>query len=284
MPALLKAAPARLLFPTIEKPPGPWQIDWSHALAQSLAVCVVHSDIAPGVDLDLVRGGYGNGSSGFQDTAFGGGTRFNISNGVSVTLPAHELSTSTGSGTGDLTVAIQMRWNASPDWNSIVGIADTGSSHFFKILSDSTSGANLILDTSYNYTEASFSATVGRFYAIVMVRSGSTASLYVDGVVVASQTDTGAVWSSSSVFGWGDIAAGAPNRTVDFTAVQTAAWNRALDPSSILQWSQDPFCFLAPPEGEMPAFFAGGAPPASGVIFRRTRSHLGTKVNSRQVA
>jgi len=284
---MLIAGVDRLRFPTQEKPRGPLRIDWRHPLAQALCVCVVHSDMADGVDIDLVRGGNPGAIDGPVDTYLGTGTRYNIADGVGYNLPYKSaLSTSDGAGGGDLTLAIQFCLNAAADWQYIVKQTNPALTAYFSIVSNPTgSGGNLIYATPAGYQVISFTANLGQVYAVAFTRRSGTDYFYIDGADTGvTQADIATVWDSTSDFGWGDVDNGAANASVDFTALQTAAWNRALDPSEILVWSQDPYRFLLPAESEMAVLFTSGTPPGSSVTFRRTRSHLGTKVNSRQVA
>jgi len=119
---------------------------------------------------------------------------------------------------------------------------------------------------SYTYvgTAGSGGAAVpaNGFHTLVGVaNSQSSASYFVD--AVSQGTTTGlsiqSVNSGDAICFGGNSSAGIANPCAGAFIPYGAFWNRALSASEILQLHLDPYCFLLPPESELPALYLAGS-------------------------
>jgi hypothetical protein len=297
MPALAQSR-ERLRSPTFEKPLGPFGIDWAHKLAPDLAFYVVADggvvyDAVSGVNFPL-QAGSSPGATPLGDGIAFDGTAEAIENGPSGFQP---LRTSTGDGQGSFTLLLIGSFIATATGQEAASVVSNSGSNGCVFLPNFTSNfgsssGRMALDayTSADNTVSIAGAVDGTVHAYAaVVVPAARPKLYLDGALPTQQTTGGTInsinltGSTSGFIGICDNDGFNPNARGTHFAF--AGFNRALDPVEILDISLDPYSLLSMQEGELPAlFFMGGAPPPSGVSFRRTRSHLGTRINSRQVA
>lgn len=297
MAALLQGN-ERLRFPTIEKPRGSFRIDPSHPLAKDLAFFAV----SDGPDLyDIVSGVAFPLSSGASPGAFAIGDGVTCTNatgaiggGPSGWVP---LATDKGDGTGALSLMLIAALNNTSSQHQAALIGDSTipiSCGFLANFTSSfaTSSGRVCFDygnnSSDNVVSIASAADNAPHVYVGTVSPGSQCKLYLDGVLPTQQTtgSDAALTLNLSTCGINFCSAdGFGDTQLAKTIFAFAGFNRALDAAEVLGLSVDPYSLLSTQEGELPAlFFVGGAPPPSGVSFRRTRSHLGTRINSRQVA
>lgn len=265
MAAILKGQ-ARLWFPGQVKPQGVPRIDWTHPLAAGLAF--YGFDTGQGVIVDLVAGRLSNpvpgatlAKTGAQN--FGTGLTWNASDGrffnadaaiqnataaANYTFACQFFSTqaaaagssaaifgnSTGNGTG-----AQFNWS----------ILQTASTTNIQAQVNS-GGVGTIIGGS------AATASANTLYSLAGVVTGSNAAFYINAASV--KTSTGltvqdATANNVLVFSAaGNDAVRRPLNTGCMTPYG-AFWSRALSQAELLLLHTDPYCFLLPPEGEMPA-------------------------------
>lgn len=295
--SVLARSREQLRFPKPEKPLGPFQVDPANKFASDLAFFIIADhgavyDVVSGLEFVLQSGSL-PGVTAAGDGIACDGTVGAIANGPAGFNP---LLTDSGDTTGGHTLMFVGSINASTSQHFVCGVADTVNQRMSGFLANytssfSNSSGRMLMDYGNNSTDnvvSIASAADGLPHVYIGTRAPSTqAKIYLDGALPTQQT-TGSSTSvslnlSSARFvladdnGFGDV-------QTHKTFLAFAGFNRVLDALEILEISLDPYSLLCTQEGELPVLFLGGAPPPSGVAFRRTRSALGTRTNSRQVA
>lgn len=158
------------------------------------------------------------------------------------------LMTSNGAYTGDLTIACLANPVAEARSVVLASQAVTGAfpGVFIAANGGNTSGR---LRMDIGATGVNIEGRVdGRYHLFAGVRAGTLSSVYVDGVVIATQAAAGqAVGSASAGIALGNMAESVNNRIATTTQIVFAAdWNRALSDVEMRMLARDPFCMLRP--------------------------------------
>lgn len=274
MAALLRAD-TRLWTPGQVKPTGVPRIDWSHPLAQGLLF--YGFDTGLGVILDLAGGR----PSQQMPSA-------SIKASNSVTPWGSGLNWTPGSGTDgrffSSDAAIRAA-TANPPWTAAMATVQKATNaqveRPFNRTAGNGSGAtcNWLFQYPASSSQLSFylnsggtvAGPVGTFSgslnslvtAVGVATSGSTASFYANGALVGSLTGLtiGSSNTNDAICFSGDSSANSQHAGSGFV-FYGAFWNRALSQAEILQLHLDPYCFLVPGEGEMPALPQTAVAPA----------------------
>ena len=260
MAALLK--PFQVLKqPGQLKPNGVPRIDWTHPLARGLIFYAFDTGLGQVVELvsglpDLGQGSTTQPTNGMSP--FGAGKHFNGPSGFSSRFALTNIVGSTPT----FTVA-----NASftqPNSNDYCApFSVQGSNCYFATEIDYTDSI-LEFDAAAGeavYLRPSF-ASANKFVSVAGTFTGALATFYCQGASVgtsSSVTSSNQVLDNSAGVGFGDYWLGSSGSASPFGIYGLnyygAIWNRALSAAEILQLHLDPYCFLLPPEQEMPALF-----------------------------
>lgn len=258
---ILRAGPTSLWTPGQVKPNGVPRIDWTHPLSRGLIA--YYWALPPSTYADLVSGqiaanvpatapthvvskyGVGVGHTAVNDSVVSGtpATIVNPPNVQSFTAPFSFAggwwqvgAFTVGADANNNWVGIQANSTNGPYF----GAGSTSEFQYFSSTADS------------GITSATIPGANNFYIALGVAASSSASTLYLNGVSIGTSstatnnsTNTGQWWQ----FGQLDPNGGNPNAHVFFGAL----WNRALTAQEALQLYLDSYCFLIPPEAEMPA-------------------------------
>lgn len=266
MPALLRAD-TRLWTPGQIKPTGIPRIDWSHPLAAGLVF--YGFDTGLGVIVDLVAGRLANAVTGATKaplgaSAWGAGFAWNNSDGRYFNSDA-AIRAATAAPPWTMATACSPT-SLSTNPNTFGRYANNGGTAPFVNwtcpMTATTVGASLCsggVDTAIG-TVASVSAADTFLSAAIVANSSSVAGLYVNGQQSGSNTTGLNIQSSNTNDPIGFSTASNAGVKFPFTGLifYGAFWSRALSATELLQLHLDPYCFLVPAEGEMPARYGAG--------------------------
>lgn len=135
------------------------------------------------------------------------------------------------------------------------------------------------------FSTNSIATLAGQRYSVTGTFSvAGNATLYsagkqIDATVYGGSSPTYASTSQISMGGF----VGDPSRATNCSAICGGIWNRILKANEISSLDKDPFQFLIFPEDDMMDMMVGIA-AATGAVFRKSRSRIGTRVGTRQGA
>ena len=235
-------------------PRGVSKIDWSHPLSRGMTDCLVWNaggstppqNLASPSAITTLTG------SPIDAMTVAGPAGAVVSN-VGYNIPDH-----LNYATGDVTIRLLFKPVSWPGGFTILFDKGTVSTREFSLFFDTSGNVQYVgLGGNSDSVAASTALTPGTVWDLVMQRSGTTLKFYVNGVFISNDHTTG--WSSNTAsggnLGFGINPSGGGTKP-DAQYITTQIWNRALDPSEISLLYSDPYCFLVPAEGEMPALQA----------------------------
>ena len=243
-------------------PRGVSKIDWSHPLSRGMTDCLVWNaggstppqNLASPSAITTLTG------SPIDAMTVAGPAGAVVSN-VGYNIPDH-----LNYATGDVTIRLLFKPVSWPGGFTILFDKGTVSTREFSLFFDTSGNVQYVgLGGNSDSVAASTALTPGTVWDLVMQRSGTTLKFYVNGVFISNDHTTG--WSSNTAsggnLGFGINPSGGGTKP-DAQYITTQIWNRALDPSEISLLYSDPYCFLVPAEGEMPALSAAAPVQFSG--------------------
>lgn len=271
MPGLLRPFASLQGFGQV-KPQGVPRIDWSHPLARALVF--YGFDTGTGLILDLARGRIGSWATGGS-----------LSIGVPNASPfGTGVKYAGGASAGSIYLfasdAEIQATNAAFPWTAACGYNQTGNNlsfcspfgriansnsgqpfaNWYFTTNDNNAGQNLAGVTFNN--SGTFGRTadwttnaLNRFTSVAFVaNTASSAGLYAQGILQSTTTGiTLASFNTNDQICFGGSSNFNTNGCgVGFT-YYGALWARALSADELVQLHNDPYCFLFPPESEMPA-------------------------------
>jgi hypothetical protein len=259
MAGILRIGPS-LWLPGQAFPNGVPGIDWTHPLAKGLTS--YWFAVNDSTYLDLVT---------FDSTVKGAGTKnvlpiakpTKFGRGPGFTLGTHFCQSSrvTASFAVAAPYSCVCGWyqlgaptisTGNPGW---FGVADTANSTPFAVY---IPGAGQVGISFGNVASPfAFSVVADTFYVAVGAATGVAAqSSWINGIAQTAGTGTSAFTGTSDTYCFGDMDkdAGTTTAFVNSTIFFGAYYSkRALTQQDAIQFYTDPYCFLIPPEGEMPA-------------------------------
>lgn len=262
-------------------PPGPATLDRNHRLVNGLCFLAVPA-VNPASDLVTGLGGVvrSGASPSRQGTVVGQAVFF--SNSGSGTDGVSWPGFIPIKGTADFAIAVIANPTAHAQLNFLFCQYNTTGGNSTEVYlcanqnaaGSTVSGAfNFLTDDNTSFTDAGASGVVdGNFHVFMGTRLGTTLTLYVDGRQVAQVSGTLRNFSGSNQIQYGNLVSAGANCGV----ATAAAWNRALSPIEVLEWSKDPTCLLSYPDDDIFASFSSLGAPAPGTVsppFPRRRSH-----------
>src|SRR5215831_9983626 len=227
------------------------QIDWNHPISRAMVDCVAFDGHAPLIDLSAPQATVSaNSSPKFISTIDGpagwcsGGSSFSIAN-HGVNLAA-----------GDVTVRVRFILNSAPVGAYTTLINKINVTREFGVYLDNTPPAFLkFIEIGGTFVQnfGGPNITIGVVSDLVISRSGTGASVYLNGVFNSTQTISGTTGISAPIYLAHDTS-GNTDLDAKYTIVQT--WTRALSQPETQQLYFDPMCFLK--KGFWPGIDASG--------------------------
>lgn len=243
------------------------KIDSSHPSATALNAFVLHGS-RQGADADLCSGGLAPWIEASATVSKGGMTGF----GPSRNFPAKVNAISAGgdfvqtktsdpsTGTGDFTIGGQFIFNTrtASNYTEIFGQSDDAVNKYLDVYI--TASGDLIAEgNAINLVLLAGGPVVGVPYTAFFTRLGTTVTAILNGVLASTTTSSVSLYDSTFKAHYGAWGTGFPSTPDDFDLLWSAGWNRALSLDEIVALTSNPYDFLIPAEGEMPALFVAAA-------------------------
>jgi hypothetical protein len=260
-------------------PQAGYRINWQDTITRSLYDCIFFNEFgivaarnwASPANNATPNGSWGTKPS-WASTIDGYGSSVTV--GSSWEIPNHG-----NIAAGDFTIHVLFQPKSWP--YTYTALYDTSNREESLFIDTSGNASFLGVGTSSGAWTATFGLTTGKVWSLVIRRSGSTVSGWVNGTQNGTTASNSATTADSGVMSLGgNPSTGGSGNYMDGTYLAFEVWTRALSGDEIRRLARDPWCMVA---GRRPEFMASvSAAAAAAVKFRKTLSPIGTRTGSRQ--